>query len=83
MKTNIYIDGFNFYYGAVRKTPYKWLDLSKMCRLLLPNHQINKIKYFTAEVHARPHNLQQPIRQQTYLRALRTTANLEIILGHF
>jgi hypothetical protein len=34
-------------------------------------------------MHARPHDPQQPIRQQTYLRALRTIPNLEIILGHF
>ncbi len=26
MRTYIYIDGFNFYYGAVKDTPYKWLD---------------------------------------------------------
>ncbi|MGH7816084.1 MAG: NYN domain-containing protein [Candidatus Binatia bacterium] len=83
MRVNVYIDGFNFFYGAVKGTPYKWLDFGKMCRLVLPNHQINKIKYFTAEVHARPHDPQQPARQQTYFRALRTTTNLEIILGHF
>ncbi len=83
MKVNVYIDGFNLFYGAVKGTPYKWLDIGKMCQLLLPNHQINKIKYFTAEVHARPHDPQQPARQQAYLRALKTTANLEIILGHF
>ncbi len=83
MRVNVYIDGFNFFYGAVKGTPYKWLDFDKMCRLLLPNHQINKIKYFTAEVHARPRDPQQPARQQTYFRALRTTANFEIILGRF
>jgi very-short-patch-repair endonuclease len=26
MKTIVYIDGFNLYYGAVRKTPYRWLN---------------------------------------------------------
>lgn len=83
MKTNIYIDGFNFYYGAVKHTPYKWLDFAQMCHLLLPNQQINKIKYFTALVNARPHDPQQPLRQQTYLRALRTLPRLEIIFGHF
>ncbi|MGH9836686.1 MAG: NYN domain-containing protein [Blastocatellia bacterium] len=83
MRVNIYIDGFNLFYGSVKGTPYKWLDCDKMCRLLLPNHQINIIKYFTAEVRARPHDPQQLIRQQAYLRALRTIPNLEIILGHF
>ena len=25
-RTIVYIDGFNFYYGAIRGTQYKWLD---------------------------------------------------------
>lgn len=83
MKTWIYIDGFNLYYGAVKDTPYRWLDLHRMCQLLLPGHQIAKIKYFTARVSGRSNDLSQPTRQQTYLRALRTLANLEIILGRF
>ncbi len=34
-KTHVYVDGFNIYYGAVRKTPYKWLDLAKLSPLLV------------------------------------------------
>jgi uncharacterized LabA/DUF88 family protein len=83
MKVNIYVDGFNLYYGAVRGTPYRWLDIGAMCRLLLPNDQINGIKYFTALVKARPDDPDKPTRQQTYLRALRTIPNLFIILGSF
>ena len=83
MKTIVYVDGFNLYYGALKGTPCKWLDLDKLCRLLLPQHQIIKIKYFTARVSARPLDPDQPTRQQTYLRALQTLPNFEIILGHF
>jgi len=83
MKTIVYIDGFNLYYGAVRRTPYKWLDVMELCRLLLPKNQIIQIKYFTALVSARPNDLDQPNRQQLFLRALRTLPNLEIIYGHF
>lgn len=54
-----------------------------MCRLLLPKNSINEIKYFTARVTARPDDPDQPTRQQTYLRALRTIPNLSIIYGHF
>ncbi len=79
----IYVDGFNLYYGAVKGTPYKWLDLYKMCRLLLPKNQVLKIKYFTALVNARPQDPSQPVRQQIYMRALKTIPNLEIVLGHF
>ena len=83
MKTYVYVDGFNLYYGAVRGTSYKWLDIAKMCRLLLPTHEIARIKYFTARVSARPGDPDQPTRQQTFLRALATLPNLDIVYGHF
>jgi len=83
MKTNIYIDGFNLYYGCVKDTPYKWLNLAKMCRLLLPCDEIIRIKYFTALVTPRPSDLEKPIRQRLNLRALLTIPNLEIIYGSF
>ena len=53
MATIVYIDGFNFYYGAVKGTPYKWLDLDRLCRLILPRGNIVKIRYFTARISAR------------------------------
>lgn len=83
MKTNVYVDGFNFYYGAVKGTPYKWLNIAALCHLLLPNDMIWRIKYFTAPVHPRPQDPDQRVRQETYLRALGTIPNLEIILGTF
>lgn len=83
MKTVVYIDGFNLYYGAVKETPYKWLDVARLCQLLLPQHNVIKIKYYTAKVSARPHDPGQPVRQQTYLRALATIPNLEIVYGQF
>ncbi len=83
LRTIVYVDGFNLYYGAVKDTSYKWLDLGRMCDLLLPPNDIQCIKYFTAHVSARPNDPAQPTRQDTYLRALRTIPNLEIIFGHF
>ena len=83
MRTNVYIDGFNFYYGAVKNTPHKWLDLRRFLELAFPKHSIVTIKYFTALVSARPSDADQPVRQQIYLRALQTVPNLEIIYGHF
>ena len=83
MITNVYVDGFNLYYGALRKTPHRWLDLEKLCSALLPNNQIGQIKYFTALVSARPHDPDQPVRQQTYLRALATLPKVTVHLGHF
>jgi uncharacterized LabA/DUF88 family protein len=83
VKTYIYVDGFNLYFGSVKDTPYKWLDINKLCKLLLPNHNISRIKYFTARISGRHSDPYQPTRQQTYLRALSTLTNLEIIYGHF
>lgn len=83
MRTHVYIDAFNLYFGALKDTPYKWLDVATLCRLLLPGQQIQKIKYFTAHLHARPSEPGQPALQQTYLRALRTLPYVEIILGHY
>ncbi len=41
MRTSVYIDGFNFYFRAVKNTPYKWLDFKKLVSILLqPHHQI-------------------------------------------
>ena len=27
--TNLYIDGFNLYYRALKDTPFRWLDLEE------------------------------------------------------
>lgn len=83
MTTNVYVDGFNLYYGSLKGTPYKWLDLSALCTVLLPKDQVHRIRYFTAHVSARPHDPQQPVRQQTYLRALETLPGLTVHLGHY
>jgi uncharacterized LabA/DUF88 family protein len=49
----------------------------------LPQHDIHAIKYFTALVSARPHDPNQPQRQQLYIRALRTIPEVEVIYGHY
>src|SRR5215469_12613833 len=82
-RVNVYIDGFNLYYGAVKSSPYKWLDLGALCHRMLPNDTIASIEYFTAIVSARPGDPGVPVRQQVYLRALRTVPNLKIVYGHF
>lgn len=81
--TFVYIDGFNFYYGALRKTPYRWVNVRKLCELLLPKNTVAEIKYFTALVGARPNDPDQPVRQQLYLRALKTLPGLSVHYGHF
>ena len=83
MKTNVYIDGLNLYYRAVQGTQYKWLDIDALLKKMFPRNTMCKIKYFTSLVSSRPNDPGKPIRQQIYLRALRTFPNIEIIEGHF
>jgi uncharacterized LabA/DUF88 family protein len=79
----VYVDGFNLYYGALRRTPYKWLDIEKLCGLILKNTPVDRIKYFTARVVPRPSDPDQAIRQEIYFRALSTNPKIEIHFGHF
>lgn len=83
MKTFVYVDGFNFYFGSIKGTPNKWLNIRQLCETLLPRNQIECIKYFTAKVSARPSNANAPVNQEAYLRALRTLPKFEIHYGHF
>ena len=90
MRTIVYVDGFNLYYGSLRPTPqrpgdYRWLDLHAFCSRLLPKDQIIAIKYFTALVESAPwrSGRARSAAQRTYIRALRTLPDLSIHYGHF
>ncbi len=74
----VYIDGFNLYYGAIRGTRYKWLNLEKYFHLLRPNDNIQRIRYFTARISG-----PRRANQTAYLRALETLPSVEIVLGKF
>ena len=65
--------------------PYKWLDLHKLSQFYLTpkEHNIKTIKYFTAQMKRSPEDASNIIRQNMYLRALKTISNLEIIFGQF
>ncbi len=85
MRTFVYVDGFNLYYGALRKTPWKWLDLVALAgRVLQSHHQIVTLRYFTAKVSETVRDPTKPHRQDSYLRALRATRpEIEVHFGHF
>jgi hypothetical protein len=80
---NIYVDGFNLYYGALRDTEFRWLDIRAFCQRLVPRNSINRIRYFTAPVSARDSDPHGPTRQDAYLRALRAVGGIHIHLGRF
>jgi len=81
-QTNIYVDGFNLYYGCLKDTSHRWLDLWALSKRLFPKDRIHRIRYCTAIVDARD-DPQQPQRQQTYIRALETIPALTVHYGSF
>ena len=84
-KTIVYVDGFNLYYGCLRNSPYKWLDLQALFQNILGDkHDIVAIKYFTAHISARGQDVHSPARQKLYLQALeKHIPHLTIYYGHF
>jgi uncharacterized LabA/DUF88 family protein len=84
MNVYAYIDGFNLFYGALKGTPFKWLDLFKLCETFLPGSNIVKVKYFTAKVLPLG-DPDRPFRQNIYLEALENFLGnkIEIIYGQF
>jgi hypothetical protein len=83
LRTYVYVDGFNLYYGALKGTPFRWLNLVELARQFLPpGHSVDKVKYFTARVSG-VSDPGAPGRQQIYLNALGTLPKIEIHFGSF
>lgn len=85
LRTIVYIDGFNFYYGQLKDSHHKWLDLTKLFKTVLGDeNELVKIKYFTARVQPTERDPQVNIRQDTYFRALEAHCpEVETHFGHF
>lgn len=82
-RSNIYIDGFNLYYGVLRNSSDKWLDLSKYFHRIRTQgnsnpDEINAIHYFTAKISG-----SRASNQESYLDALATTPLVKPIFGLF
>ncbi|MGS0621230.1 NYN domain-containing protein [Xanthomonas oryzae] len=77
--TAVYIDGYNLYYGRIRGTAYKWLDVVALFDRLLhdqdPSTELLHVRYFTAPVLGRfaTHKHASEIAQRRYLCALEHT----------
>jgi 6-hydroxy-3-succinoylpyridine 3-monooxygenase len=74
----VYIDGFNLYYGAIKGTQYKWLNLEDYFTRLRQSDSIQRIYYFSALVTG-----PSLANQQAYLRALATLPLVRIVLGRY
>ena len=81
MKANVYVDGLSLYYSALKRTPYKWLDLRKLARLLLPGDRIHRIRYFTSLPTYLYNDRPRGQRVQAYIRALETLRGLTVHYG--
>lgn len=73
MKTIVFVDGYNLYYGLLRRSPWKWLDLFALFQHhVLTDAEVLEIRYYTAPVLARMcDDPASPQRQRLYVQALR------------
>jgi hypothetical protein len=74
----VYIDGFNLYYGVLRFSKEKWLDIERLFKLLRPHDTIQKIRYFTALSSGGKSQ-----DQLAYLKAIETLPLVNVIRGRY
>ena len=83
MRVRVYVDGLDLNYGALRRTPFKWLNPVQRIALLLPcNWSIDRLRYFTARV-SRKLDPRAPARHQVHLKALAMLPEVEVHYGRF
>lgn len=85
MRVNVYVDGFNLYYRALRRFPdVKWLNIRALAEALLdPEDTVETIRYFTARVSPRAGDPDAPRRQQVFFSALGTIPGFRFHYGRF
>lgn len=74
MRTIVYVDGFNLYYGLLRRSRFKWLDLFALFQdhVLEAGTQVLEVRFYTAPVLGRlSDDPESPRRQRCYWQALR------------
>jgi uncharacterized LabA/DUF88 family protein len=81
----VYVDGFNFYHGAIKHfRGRRWLNFWTFAERLIPaNAVLDEVHYFTTRIHRRPHDPDAPERQATYLRALDSLQGVFVHEGKF
>jgi uncharacterized LabA/DUF88 family protein len=83
VQTIAYIDAFNLYFGALKSSRCRWLNLEAWLDGQFPKNTITAIKYFTARVRPFEGDHGSCTRQDHYLAALSTLPRVEIIEGHY
>ncbi len=92
LRTHVYVDGFNLYHGCLERgegRKYRWLNIKLLVEVILKKrfpqfqYDITALKYFTARVKNSPQDQHQTMKQNTYLRGLKTIPNVKVVLGQF
>ena len=88
VRTIVFVDGYNLYYGLLRKSKFKWLDLVTLFsdHVLDINSQLIEVRYYSAPLLGRLcDDADSPQRQRIYWQALRKHCGgrLKIIEGNF
>lgn len=89
MRVNVYVDGYNLYYGGRslcgRSTAgWRWLDIRALAETLIheranwPDATVDRVVYCTARIDA-VDNPSGYADQDVYLKALATTASVDYI----
>ena len=79
-----YIDGYNLYYGMLKGSLYKWLDLKRFVRSLIrPEFEVVAVKYFTATIKTHPYDPPAVDRQKIYLQAIKAFGGVEVVYGFY
>ncbi|MCC5863479.1 MAG: NYN domain-containing protein [Gammaproteobacteria bacterium] len=90
IETAVFIDGYNLYYGRLKGTEYKWLNLhalaARIVRDQAPESRISTCRYYTAMVKSRvaSHGDASVQSQTVYHRALESpyTPHVDVICNH-
>jgi 6-hydroxy-3-succinoylpyridine 3-monooxygenase len=98
-RTRVYVDGYNLYYGCLKGTGYKWLDLRRLFELILRSVLLEAggapvhfewlplaVKYFTAPILKNFAREEDSVASQAlYHHALRghLEDQIEIIQGYY
>jgi 6-hydroxy-3-succinoylpyridine 3-monooxygenase len=99
LRTRLYVDGYNLYYGCLKNTPHKWLDPLALAERILPSVLYERngvpsrsefstpaVKYFTAPILSAFARSEDSVAcQSQYHAALRAQLGrrLEIISGYY
>jgi uncharacterized LabA/DUF88 family protein len=87
-KTGVYVDGYNLYYGRLRGSAYKWLDLVKLIEGILSrrdqNESLECVHLFTAPALANfaSHGEASVQAQSSYHRALKAAHGDRVVVTY-